>query len=142
MCLNAPVVVQEGLAKTGPQADRTVHAQALSSTETRAKTAKKNLWKDYVEPVAQEDAEPRDASSGDGSEPQSDKTSDFKKVRIGRPHHEVCVSRACMCVCMLSLDFFRQVVVTEITSCCHFWVQLVEQGAYNNVHVVVYSYNI
>ena len=37
--------------------------------------------------------------------------------------------------------FISQVVVTEIVSCCHFWVQFVEQGMYVHVckcaHIII-----
>ena len=85
MCSN-PLHCQEGLSKLGQQADRSTHAQALFSAEEKAKALKKNIWKDYIEPVAQEESDDVDthakdeASSEDSSQPKSDKKPDFQKV--------------------------------------------------------------
>lgn len=77
---------QEGLSKVGPQADRTAHAQALFAAEERAKMSKKNLWKDYIEPVTQEeseDGEPdvkEEIATSEDSQTLSDEKNDFEKV--------------------------------------------------------------
>lgn len=74
------------MSKVGPQADRTTHAQALFAAEERAKMLKKNLWKDYIEPVAQEeseDGEPNgkeEISISEDSQTLSDEKNDFEKV--------------------------------------------------------------
>ena len=72
------------MAKVGPQADRTVHANALTSAEKKAKTSQKHLWKDYIEAVSQEEGEEsetkEETSTSDSTPPRNDK--DSVKVRF------------------------------------------------------------
>jgi staphylococcal nuclease domain-containing protein 1 len=94
-------LLEEGLSKIGPLADRTAHFNALLSAEKKAKELKKNLWKDYMAPTQEESEGTLDEVSEGENTQSSDKTTDLQEV-----------------------------VVTEIMTPCHFWIQLVDQGIY------------
>ena len=126
-----------------------MHFHALVSAEKQARDTRKHLWKDYVEPTNSEETDVGGSSELQGEAPQSDKTQSSEK---STPLQEACVTYPC-CVqsvvecckgtycevhVMLGYEiikadckfvcYFMQVIVTEITSACHFWVQLVDQG--------------
>ncbi|XP_055606182.1 staphylococcal nuclease domain-containing protein 1 [Uranotaenia lowii] len=50
-------LVEEGLASVHFTAEKTEHFRALSEAEARAKAKRKNIWKDYVEKVEDENKE-------------------------------------------------------------------------------------
>lgn len=96
-------LVEEGLSKVLPQAERSPHGKLLFELEDKAKAAKKGVWEDYVEPApapveeSQEESEP--ATTDTDTQPPPERKTNYKKM-----------------------------VVSEVVSSCHFWAQLCEQG--------------
>ena len=74
------IILQEGLSKIGPLADRTAHFNALLSAEKKAKELKKNLWKDYMAPTQEESEGTLDEVSEGENTQSSDKTTDLQEV--------------------------------------------------------------
>jgi len=93
-------LVEEGLSKVLPQAERSSYGKELFDVEEKARAARKNVWEDYVEPQPQED---EGEVEGAGEEEQQ-----------GPPPERKCD--------------YQKVVITEVVSCNRFWAQLVDQG--------------
>ena len=62
------------MSKLSSQADRSYHARALFTAEDKAKKAKKNLWKDYVEAPLEENVAKKD-EEGHSNESASEESS-------------------------------------------------------------------
>lgn len=87
-------LVEEGLSKVIPQAERSSHGRALFAAEEQAKAAGRKLWEGYVEPTPDEEP-PEEAAEEQTVE---------RKIN------------------------HQKVVITEVSSCTHFWAQAVDQG--------------
>lgn len=98
------MLVEEGLCKVLPQAERLTFGKSLFDAEEKAREAKKNIWENYVEPTpsAEEVVEEQDTEITPTTEEQA-------------PPPERKTN-------------YQNVVVTEVESCCHFWAQLADQG--------------
>jgi staphylococcal nuclease domain-containing protein 1 len=83
-------LLEEGLSKIGPQAERSIHVHALTSAEMQAKEANKNLWKDYVESKPSEETEHECQSEKPPSD-SSQSPTDFQKVCIAHVFYSCCL---------------------------------------------------
>ena len=70
------LLIQEGLSKIGPLADRTTQFHTLLSAEKQAKEAKKNLWKDFK---SQEEEEVTGQQDTRDEAPENDNTQSCDK---------------------------------------------------------------
>lgn len=92
-------LVEEGLSKVSPQADRSSHGNVLYAAEEKARAARKKLWEDYVEKEEEEqEGEESKEEEAEPSKPAERKTN------------------------------YQEVIVTEVLSCNRFYSQFVDQG--------------
>ena len=95
-------LVEEGLATVHFTAEKSEHYRALKTAEDQAKAAKKNIWANWVEPVAEE---PK-VQEADDEIPETfeEKAPAERKMKL------------------------EKVVITEVTSELHFYAQSTDSG--------------
>ncbi len=64
-------MIQEGLSKVIPQAERSPHGRTLFSVEEKAREAKKNIWESYVAPTVEEEEKEQEDEDEEAAEVDS-----------------------------------------------------------------------
>jgi staphylococcal nuclease domain-containing protein 1 len=96
-------LVEEGLATVHFTAEKSEHYRVLKAAEDQAKAQKKNIWKNYVEPVAEE-KKANEGNDDDVHEKSEEKAPVERKMKL------------------------EKVIVTEVTPELHFYAQSTESG--------------